>query len=643
MTLAEIILSFMWVFNQAFRWRPVTRSVMTEKLPAEEKLPGLDIFVCTIDPEKEPTVEVMNTVVSAIAMDYPPDKLSIYLSDDGGSTITLFGIKEAFQFAKVWVPFCKKYGVKSRCPKIFFSPLGEDEQLPTHEFEAERDQIKSKYEKMEKYIEKLESDPKNLRVVNDRPSLIEIINDEKEMPLVVYVSRERRPDVPHRYKGGALNTLLRVSGLISNGPYVLVLDCDMNCNDSSSAKQSMCFFLDPETSKDLAFVQFPQMFHNLSKKDIYDSQARNAFTTRWKGMDGLRGPGLTGSGNYLSRSALLFGSPKQKGDYLLDAQTNYGKSTMYVESLKAIFGQQTTNQNASRDVSLQEASVAASCTYESNTNWGTEVGFSYAIKLESTVTGYLLHCRGWRSTYLYPKRPCFLGCAPTDMKEGYLQLVKWTSELCLLGISKYSPFTYGISRLPIIHCLTFCYFTTTTQYTIAYTLYGIIPQICFLKGISVFPKVTEPWFIVFTLLYVSTQIQHYIEVISSGGSSRIWWDEQRSWIVKSIGCFFAIIEATKKWFGLNKGKFTLSNKAVDKDKVKQYEQGKFNFEGATLLMAPLIVLLIINIVCFFGGLWRLLNKKDFDEMFGQLFLISYLIALSYPIIEGIISMKRKVG
>jgi len=33
----------------------------------------------------------------------------------------------------------------------------------------------------------------------------------------------------------------------------------------------------------------------------------------WQGMDGLRGPGLSGSGNYLNRSALLFGSPVQKG------------------------------------------------------------------------------------------------------------------------------------------------------------------------------------------------------------------------------------------------------------------------------------------------------------------------------------------
>jgi len=124
------------------------------------------------------------------------------------------------------------------------------------------------------------------------------------LPLVVYVSRERRPSLPHKFKGGALNTLvctnwissllfdqflldqhstfqlwlqIRVSGFLSNAPYFLVVDCDMYCNDPTSAKQAMCFFLDPQTSKDTAFVQFPQMFHNLSKKDIYDNQTRTAF------------------------------------------------------------------------------------------------------------------------------------------------------------------------------------------------------------------------------------------------------------------------------------------------------------------------------------------------------------------------------
>ncbi|KAL5169992.1 Cellulose synthase-like protein G1 [Glycine soja] len=647
MTIAELIFGELWLFKQAFRWRPVSRAVMPEKLPSDGKLPALDIFVCTVDPEKEPTVQVMDTVISAIAMDYPSNKLAVYLSDDGGCPVTLYGIREASRFAKEWVPFCRKYGINSRCPKAFFSPMGEDERelllLRNHEFLAEQEQLKAKYNIMQKNIDEFGRDPKNRSIVFDRPARIEIINEQSEIPLVVYVSRERRPNVPHTYKGGALNTLLRVSGLFSNGPYVLVVDCDMYCNDPSSAKQAMCFFLDPETSKDIAFVQFPQMFHNLSMKDIYDSQHRHAFTTMWQGMDGLRGPGLSGSGNYLSRSALIFPSPYEKDGYEHNAQNKFGNSTMYIESLKAIQGQQTYKTSISRNVILQEAEAVASCSYEIDTNWGNEARFSYVILLESTVTGYLLHCRGWRSTYLYPKRPCFLGCAPTDFMEGMLQLVKWSSELFLLGISKYSPFTYGISRIPILHNFTFCYFTSTCQYIVALIVYGIIPQVCFLKGTPVFPKVTEPWFVVFAILYVSSQSQHLIEVLYGGGSLGTWWDEQRIWIVKSIvGGIFGSILAIKKRFGLNKAKFILSNKVVAKEKFEKYEQGKFEFEGAALFMSPLVGLLIVNILCFFGGLWRLFNVKDFEKMSGQLFLLGYLAALSYPIFEGIITMKSKV-
>ena len=67
---------------------------------------------------------------------------------------------------------------------------------------------------------------------------------------------------------------LRVSSIISNFAYILVLDCDMYCNDSSSARQAVCFFLDPKISPSLGWVQFPQKFHNISQTDIYDSQYR---------------------------------------------------------------------------------------------------------------------------------------------------------------------------------------------------------------------------------------------------------------------------------------------------------------------------------------------------------------------------------
>ena len=102
-------------------------------------------------------------------------------------------------------------------------------------------------------------------------------DDESRMPLLVYVSREKRRASPHHFKAGALNALLRVSSLVSNAPFVLVLDCDMSCNSRASALEAMCFHLDRRGTpdNDLAFVQFPQMFHNLSRNDIYTNDLRS--------------------------------------------------------------------------------------------------------------------------------------------------------------------------------------------------------------------------------------------------------------------------------------------------------------------------------------------------------------------------------
>ncbi|XP_015167354.1 cellulose synthase-like protein E1 [Solanum tuberosum] len=117
---------------------------MPENLPADSELPGVDVFICTADPTKEPVLEVMNTVLSAMSLDYPPEKLSVYLSDDGGATVTLYAIKEACGFARVWVPFCRKYGVKTICPDAFFSSFGDDERLILrgNEFKNEEENIK---------------------------------------------------------------------------------------------------------------------------------------------------------------------------------------------------------------------------------------------------------------------------------------------------------------------------------------------------------------------------------------------------------------------------------------------------------------------------------------------------------------------
>ncbi|KAL0348977.1 UNVERIFIED_CONTAM: Cellulose synthase-like protein E2 [Sesamum angustifolium] len=99
--ISELILSFIWLLSQASKWKPVIRKAYPERLPGDEKLPPIDVFICTADRNKEPCLQVMNTVISTMALDYPPDKLHVYLSDDAGSVATLQAIKQAFKFSKL--------------------------------------------------------------------------------------------------------------------------------------------------------------------------------------------------------------------------------------------------------------------------------------------------------------------------------------------------------------------------------------------------------------------------------------------------------------------------------------------------------------------------------------------------------------
>lgn len=89
----------------------------------EKALPSIDIFVCTADHEIEPPVMVINTVLSHMAYDYPPEKLNVYLSDDGCSDLMFYALLEASRFSKHWIPFCKRFNIQPRSPDAYFSTL----------------------------------------------------------------------------------------------------------------------------------------------------------------------------------------------------------------------------------------------------------------------------------------------------------------------------------------------------------------------------------------------------------------------------------------------------------------------------------------------------------------------------------------
>ncbi|CAN6286443.1 unnamed protein product [Urochloa humidicola] len=126
--ICEIWFAFSWILDQFPKWSPINRETYLDRLALRydregepSQLAPVDIFVSTVDPMKEPPLVTANTVLSILAVDYPVDKVSCYVSDDGAAMLTFDALAETSEFARKWVPFCKKYNIEPRAPEWYFA------------------------------------------------------------------------------------------------------------------------------------------------------------------------------------------------------------------------------------------------------------------------------------------------------------------------------------------------------------------------------------------------------------------------------------------------------------------------------------------------------------------------------------------
>lgn len=173
----EIWFAFSWLLDQLPKLCPVNRVADLDVLKAKFEtptrenptgkcdLPGIDVFVSTADPEKEPPLVTANTILSILAADYPVEKLSCYVSDDGGSLLTFEAMAEAASFANLWVPFCRKHDIEPRNPESYFN-LKRDpyKNKVRSDFVKERRRVKREYDEFKVRINGL---PESIRRRSD--------------------------------------------------------------------------------------------------------------------------------------------------------------------------------------------------------------------------------------------------------------------------------------------------------------------------------------------------------------------------------------------------------------------------------------------------------------------------------------------
>ncbi|CAL9020291.1 unnamed protein product [Prunus brigantina] len=731
--ICEIWFGLSWILDQFPKWYPIERetyldrlSLRYEKEGKPSELADLDVFVSTVDPLKEPPLITANTVLSILSVDYPVDKVACYVSDDGAAMLTFEALSETSEFARKWVPFCKKYSIEPRAPEWYFAQKVDylrDKVDPT--FVRERRAIKREYEEFKVRINGLVATAQKVpeegwtmqdgtpwpgNNVRDHPGMIQVFLGQNgvrdvegnELPRLVYVSREKRPGFDHHKKAGAMNSLVRVSAIISNAPYILNVDCDHYINNSRALREAMCFMMDPTSGKKICYVQFPQRFDGIDRHDRYSNRNVVFFDINMKGLDGIQGPIYVGTGCVFRRQALYgydaptkkkppgktcnclpkwccwcCGSRKknkkaksndkkkknkdaskqihaleniQEGIEGIDNEKSslipqikfekkFGQSPVFIASTLMEDG--GVPKGTSSASLLKEAIHVISCGYEDKTEWGKEVGWIYGSVTEDILTGFKMHCHGWRSVYCMPKRPAFKGSAPINLSDRLHQVLRWALGSVEILLSRHCPIWYGYGcGLKWLERFSYINSVVYPLTSIPLLAYCSLPAVCLLTGKFIVPEISNYASILFMALFLSIAATSILEMQWGHVGIHDWWRNEQFWVIGGASShFFALIQGLLKVLGGVNTNFTVTSKAADDGEFSDL----YLFKWTSLLIPPM-TLLIINIIGVVVGISDAINNgyDSWGPLFGRLFFAIWVIVHLYPFLKGLVGRQERL-
>ncbi|GAV62680.1 Cellulose_synt domain-containing protein [Cephalotus follicularis] len=780
----EIWFAFSWLLEQLPKLCPIIRTshidVLKEKFetpnpgnPAgKSDLPGIDVFVSTTDPEKESPLFIANTILSILAADYPVEKLSCYVSDDGGSILTFEAIAEAAIFANLWVPFCRKYSIEPRNPEAYFN-LKRDpyKNKVGRKFVRDRRRVKREYDEYKVRLNSLhdkirwrsnaynvqeemrafncckdDGSTESIEILNtpeatwmadgthwpgtwtvpaaqhsksDHAGVIQVLlkppsvephkglvdsnaidltDVDIRLPMLVYVSREKRPGYDHNKKAGAMNALLRASAIISNGPFVLNLDCDHYIYNPRALREGMCFMMDRGGDR-ICFVQYPQRFEGIDPSDCYANHNNVFFEVSMRALDGIQGPLYVGTGCLFRRTALYGFDPcrlKQPssccscffGRYKNAAPCNsssspedslplnvgysdydgmsvavtperFGNSSIL---LKSIFvaecqglpladhtsvkngrpaGALLFPQKLLDGYTISEAIMVISCTYESSTQWGLQLGWIYGSVTEDIVTGYRMHNQGWRSVYCVTEKDAFRGTAPVNLTDRLHRVLRWATGSIEIFFSRNnallaSPRMMFLQRIAYLNLGIYPF---TSIFLLVY---------CFLPALSLFSSQ-------FIVQYLSINFALYILVMTltlcilvileikwSGIELGEWWRNEQFWLIRGTSAHLAaLVMVLLKLITRFDISFSLTSKSSGNN--ADDELADFYIVKWSYMMIPPIAIIITNLIAIAIAIYRTIYSpiQQCSRLLAGVFFSLWVLAHFYPFAKGLMGRRRK--
>ncbi|TQD80602.1 hypothetical protein C1H46_033854 [Malus baccata] len=671
----EIWFAFSWLLDQLPKFCPINRStdlnVLKEKFETpspnnptgKSDLPGIDIFVSTADPDKEPPLVTANTILSILATDYPVEKLACYVSDDGGALLTFEAMAEAASFANIWVPFCRKHAIEPRNPESYFN-LKRDpyKNKVLSDFVKDRRRVKREYDEFKVRInglpesirrrsdayhareeikamklqrENREDEPvegvkipkatwmadgthwpgtwltassehsksdhagiiqvmlkppsdEPLHGADDDARLIDLTDVDIRLPMLVYVSREKRPGYDHNKKAGAMNALVRASAIMSNGP--------KNASVANTPEENRSLRMGDSDDEEMNLSLLPKRFGNSTF--LIDSIPVAEFQGRpladHPAVKNGRPPG-----------ALTI--PRE----LLDAST------------------------------VAEAISVISCWYEDKTEWGERVGWIYGSVTEDVVTGYRMHNRGWKSVYCVTKRDAFRGTAPINLTDRLHQVLRWATGSVEIFFSRNNALLAS-TRMKLLQRIAYLNVGIYPFTSIFLIVYCFLPALSLFSGQFIVQSLNVTFLTYLLIITLTLCMLAILEIKWSGIELEEWWRNEQFWLIGGTSAHLAaVLQGLLKVIAGIEISFTLTSKSGGEDEDDEFAD-LYIVKWSSLMLPP-ITIMMVNLIAIAVGFSRTIYSviPQWSKLIGGVFFSFWVLAHLYPFAKGLMGRRGR--
>ena len=368
-------------------WRPLVRQVrslahLIPALPSKE-WPTVDVFIACYN---EPADMVQETARAALAMDYPTEKLRVYVLDDG-NTPAMRAMAEQLCLEDLQAPALQAYAKTLQTKRQQL--IEQQSALEATRLELEQTDDHTELPLLKKVTRLLSPHqiPLEEQISTTLNELKQSIHEQEialtELGRCRYIARPKPKGRSHHAKAGNINYAI-FSGK-TTGEFILTLDAD-HIPKPHFLQRVLPYFFQYNLRKGRyesnrkAFVQTPQSFYNLPKDDPFCHQAGLFYGPIQQGKDGLNSAFYTGTNALLRREALV-----------TMGLTNFSE---------------TLAQDSDR---LSEFELIG--------------GLSSSSITEDMNTAMRLHATGWQS--VYHDEILAVGLAPDDLSSTLKQRLRW--------------------------------------------------------------------------------------------------------------------------------------------------------------------------------------------------------------------------